>query len=299
MPIQNVVLVGADGKLGPTVLKALVSNGFTVTVLKRQSSKTPADYPADVKEVRVPDSFPYDALVSVLKGQDAVVVTTSGTLIDLQKNLGRAAAEAGVQRFIPADFGSVDSESENARKMVPLYGTKRDLRLYLQTLAEKHASFSWTAIVCGHFFDWSLDFMHIWVKTRTVDYLDGGNIRASASSLEQIAKATARILQHADNPETRNRILYIQSFCKTQVEVKEALERVTGEKWKVNDLESESFTREQQALMKEGIDKGTEQMVWILGVLEANWEKNDGFAMNLLGLEEEDLDVVVKAALEN
>jgi hypothetical protein len=38
--------------------------------------------------------------------------------------------------------------------------------------------------------------------------------------------------------------------------------------------------------------------VWILGAHEANWEQNDGFAMKLLGLEEEDLDTVVKAALE-
>jgi hypothetical protein len=58
-------------------------------------------------------------------------------------------------------------------KFAKQYVSKRDLRLYLQTLAHEYLPFSWTALVCGHFFDWSLDFMHMWVKTRTVDYLDG------------------------------------------------------------------------------------------------------------------------------
>jgi len=298
MPIKNVALLGADGKLGPTVLNALLSSKFNVTVLKRESSRTPSNYPQSVKEIRIPDDFAHDTLVMTLKGQDAVIITTSGALIDLQKKLALAAAQAGVQRFIPADFGSVDSESENARKMVPLYGHKRGLRLYLQTLAEEYPAFSWTALVCGHFFDWSLKFMHIWVETHTINFLDDGNTKASASTLGQIAKAVARILERADNPETKNRILYVQSFCKTQVEVKEALERVTGEKWKVNVYESEKYTKEQKALMDEGNADAQEEVVWILGAQEANWEKNDGFAMDLLGLEEEDLDTVLKAALK-
>jgi hypothetical protein len=298
MSIQNVVLMGADGRLGPAVLKVLVSSGFTVTVLKRQSSKTKSDYPPYVKEARITDEFPHDDLVSIFKGQDAVVVTTSGSLINLQKKLALAAAEAGVQRFIPADFGSVDSESENARSLVPLYVAKRNLRLYLQSLAEEHPSFSWTALVCGHFFDMSLEFMHIWAKTRTIDFLDGGDIKASASSLKQVGKATARILLYADKPETKNRILYMQSFCKTQKEIKEGLERVTEEEWELQNFESAKYTKEQRELMAEGSAEATENVVWILGALEASWEGNEGFAMDLLGLEEENLDTVIKAALE-
>jgi hypothetical protein len=300
MPIKNVVLLGADGKLGPSVLDALVATGFTVTVLKRESSKTPSDYPSSVKETRVQDDFDVDVVSELLQGQDAVVVTTSGSLIDLQKKLALAAAKAGVQRFIPADFGSVDSESELARDLVPLYIHKRNFRLYLTDLAKEHPNFSWTALVCGHFFDWSLKFMHIWVKDRTVDILDDGSIKASASSLAQIAKATARILEYADKPETRNRILYVQSFCKTQIEVKEALERVTGGQWKVRRFGSDAFVKEKKALMENGgkdSTYATEEAVWWLGVVDANWEANDGFAMKLLDLEEEDLDAVVKVAL--
>jgi hypothetical protein len=300
MLIKNVAILGADGKLGPSVLNALLASKFAVTVMKRQSSKTQSNYPSSVKEVRIPDDFHVKELTRILQGQDAVVITTSGSLIDMQKSVALAAAKAGVQRFIPADFGSVDSESELARSLVPLYVHKRNLRLYLTELTEQYPKFSWTAIVCGHFFDWSLEFMHIWARDQRVDIIDDGNTKASASSLGLIAKATARVLEYADKPETKNKILYVQSFCKTQMEVKDALDRVTEREWRVQRFESNAFLNEKKALMEKGGREGadaTEDIVWWLGATDANWEKNDGFAMELLDLEEEDLDAVLKSAL--
>jgi hypothetical protein len=73
----------------------------------------------------------------------------------------------------------------------------------------------------------------------------------------QIAKATAKILQYADKPETQNRTLHVQSFCKTQKQVKEALERVTGEEWKVKNFDSEQYLKEQRVLMAEGNKEAT------------------------------------------
>ncbi|KIW05433.1 uncharacterized protein PV09_03943 [Verruconis gallopava] len=296
MAIKNVALLGADGKLGPSVLKELFSNGFSVTILKRQSSKSPSNYPSSVKEVKVPDEFTVDSLVPILEGQDAVVITTSGSLVDLQKRVALASAKAGVQRLIPADFGSVDSESLLARELVPLYVHKRNLRLYLDELTKLYPKFSWTALVCGHFFDWSLEFMHIWKKERVIDILDDGNVKASASSLAQVARATARILQNIDLNDTANRILYVQSFCKTQIEVKEALERVTGESWSVRSFNRDEFLKDKMSAMKSG-ENAIEDVVWWLGVIEANWENRNGFAMDLLGLEEEDLDSVIRIAV--
>jgi hypothetical protein len=311
MPIKNVVQIGADGRLGPSVLKELLNANFSVTVLKRQSSTSVSKYPPSVKEIRIPDAFDLDTLAEALKGQDAVIMTTLPKFMDMQKRVALAAAKVGVQRFIPADFGSVDSDSSIARELVPhYYVPKYTFRQYLNELAEQYPTFSWTSLVNGHFFDLSLEFMHIWVKKRTIDYLDDGNIKASASSLGQIGKATAKILVHADKLETKNRLLYTQSFCKTSVELKEALERVTGEQWKAQSHESDAFLKKHMALMKqnnrdpweedgpEGA-KAREDVVWWLGATDADWTKRDGFAMRLLELEEEDLDEVLKIALSH
>ena len=98
MPISNVALLGADGNLGPAVMSALLEAKFKVTVLKRESSKSKSSYPATVHEIRIPDDFNHRALVQALEGQDAVVVTITGSQIENQKKLADAAVEAGIQR---------------------------------------------------------------------------------------------------------------------------------------------------------------------------------------------------------
>jgi putative NADH-flavin reductase len=95
MSIQKVTLLGADGKLGPSIYDALVSGGFTVTVLKRQSSKSKTSYP---NQVSVPDEFKVEDLVGVLRGQDAIVITIKGSETELQKRIADACIEAGVKR---------------------------------------------------------------------------------------------------------------------------------------------------------------------------------------------------------
>lgn len=102
MAIKSVVLLGADGKLGPSILQSLVANGFDVTVLKRKSSKSQTPHP---KQVLVSDAFEVDELVEVLKGQDAVVVTIKGSETMLQKRIADACIKAGVKRKIFADSG--------------------------------------------------------------------------------------------------------------------------------------------------------------------------------------------------
>jgi uncharacterized protein YbjT (DUF2867 family) len=143
MSIRTVALLGADGNLGPSVLQELVKAGFQVTVLKRQSSKSPDKYPKGVAVSRVDDELSMKSLTNALHGQDAAVATIKGSQTDVQKRLADACIEAGVRRFIPADFGSCDSSSTLTQDLVPLYKRKTELREYLQGLANEHPSFTW------------------------------------------------------------------------------------------------------------------------------------------------------------
>lgn len=77
MAIKKVALLGANGKLGPAILDALLARDFEVTVLKRESSRSPDDYPAGVKVAKIPDQMEIERLTEVLRGQDALVVTIS------------------------------------------------------------------------------------------------------------------------------------------------------------------------------------------------------------------------------
>lgn len=291
MGIKNVALLGANGTLGPSVLDELLAASFTVTVLKRASSNSPDNYPSGVLIAQVPDDMDVDTLAEILRSQDALVATIKGSQTDVQVKLAQACVKAGVQRMIPADFGSCDSSSQWTQNLVPLYKHKTALREQLTELAKQNTGFSWTSLVCGHFFDWSPEFLHIYPKQRKADIIDDGTTKWSASTLSQIGKATARILQKPD--ETRNQAVYVQSFCISQNELMAALEHATSSKWETTKFDSKLYEKEEKAKADDGDLEAVENLVWMLGALDADWTKRENFAMQKLGLENEDLQTIV------
>ena len=294
MTLTNVVLVGANGTLGPSILHALLSaNAFNVTVLSRSSSKS--TYPNSVQIVHVSDHPTTKELAQIFRGQDAVITAFAGSNDDLQIQYADAAAQVDVKRFIPADFGSCDSSSPRALELVPLYRAKQKVRQHLQQLASA-GSLSWTSLVCGHFFDHGLTsgLLQCDLKSRKARIFDGGDIRWSATTLGTIALAVTRILQKA--VETKNRMLYIQSVCVSQNELVRSLERLSGQSWQLEHVSSDDYIGETQAKLERDPKNAHEweNMVSVVGIIDANWEGKDDFANSLLGLESEDLDHLVK-----
>ncbi|TKA32524.1 hypothetical protein B0A50_01632 [Salinomyces thailandicus] len=295
-PIQNVALLGADGNLGPAILHALLSAKYTLTVLKRHSSTTPDTYPSPTKTLRIPDDLDHTALTTALTGQDALIVTIKGSQTEIQKELADAAQAAGVRRFIPADFGSCDSSTAEAQELVPLFKHKAQLRSYLQSLTLKHPTFTWTSLVTGHFFDWSLPFIHVNLAERKADVLDEGQHCCSMSTLARIGEATVRVLQREE--VTANRMLFVQSFCVRQGVVVEAFEKATEEAWGVEKFPADEFRVREKTKAEEGDVNAVENLVYYLGVVDGDWTKKHGFAMDLLGLEDEDVNAVVKDVIK-
>ena len=304
MTLTKIALVGANGKLGPSILNALLAaQTFDVTVLTRQSSQS--TYPPTVHISHVSNDPPIAELTTVLKGQDAVVVSFAGSNDALQIRYADAAAAAGVRRFIPADFGSCDSSSDRALELVPLYRAKARVRRHLQSLSLASAAasdkettgFSWTSVVCGHFFDWGLTtgFLQYDLKARKATVFDGGNVKFSASTLDRVALATVRCLQREE--QTRDRMLFVQSLCVTQNEVLAALRRITPrETWRVEHVSSDKFIGEVKDEMERDPKdaEAVEKMVAVVGIVDSNWEGKKDFANSLLGLESEDLDSLIK-----
>jgi putative NADH-flavin reductase len=297
MSLKKVLLVGANGTLGSVLLEGLVSsNSFDVSVARRESSKSTPAHAESISIVTIPDDFAIDALVSALKGQDVVIASFPLTnVVDQHLRLAEASAKAGVKRFIPADFGSCDAQSEQAKKLLKLYRDKDEVRNKAIELVKEYPDFSWTSIVCGHFFDYGIrdGLLHTDLTTNTAVILDKGDVPASASTLSRVAESLVAVLKHPDS--TKNRLLYVQSFCKTQLEVVAALEKATGAEWKKEFVNSDEFLQEQTDKMAVKYDPhALEKIVFVLGALDAEWPKRgDAFAMKELGLEDEDLDEVI------
>lgn len=294
MAVKNVALIGAKGRLGPSILNALIrSRSFNITVISRKASKS--QYPDSVQVRYIFDDPTHAELLKVFQGQDAVIVTFAGSNSDLQIRLADAAAESGVKRFIPADFGSCDSSSPRALELVPLYKAKTKVRDHLIELAGK-SNLTWTSLVCGHFFDYGLksDLLNFDVNARKVRIFDGGDIKWSTTTLETIGRATVEIIKKEG--ETRNRMLYIQSFSITQNEVLKSVEKAMGQKWQVEHVRSEDFITQTKAVMDKDPEDAdaVEQMVSVVGIVDADWTGKPDFANDLLGLDDENLDEVVQ-----
>ncbi|KAM0324657.1 hypothetical protein ACHAQA_008048 [Verticillium albo-atrum] len=303
MSIKKVALVGANGTLGSVLLTTLVgAAAFDITAVIRDGSSSSPPYPASqVRVVTVDKGLTLASLKEALAGQDAVIAAFPLKDPEAHLRLVEAAAAAGVKLFIPADFGSIDADNTRARELVPLYRHKRAVRVRAQELTEEYPGFSWAGIVCGHFFEWGVKegFFHTDLEKHTADIFDGGKHRASTTTLTRVGEAVVRILKLYPREEVRNRTLFIQSFCIDQNELVASLEKATGTKWAVNDLDSEAFIKEKKAKADSGDLAAIEDLVFAIGTLDADWTEREDFAMKLLGFENEDLDAVVGSVLKS
>lgn len=149
-PIKNIILIGAGGNLGPTILSAfLTDTRFTISILARHSSKSV--YPAHLKIHHISDDYPEAELIEAFRGQDAVISSIATANALLQKRMADAALQAGVKRFVPSEFGS-DTRNEKARAILPqTFERKIEVVEYLKS--KEGEGLTWTAFVTGPFFE--------------------------------------------------------------------------------------------------------------------------------------------------
>lgn len=303
MAIRNVALIGGTGTLGAPVLKALKASEFNISVLNRQTSKSV--YPR-TKVITIPDDLNVDQVARALKENEihALIITIAGSHVESQKKLIDAAFKGGVQRVMPAEFGSCDSADEKTNEILPLMKGKKAVRDYLLTLEAKKrdsgaTNLTWTSLITGHFFDYGLTcgLLKFDVRGRKAYILDGGDIKFSGSNLDFIGKAVIKILE---NPgETANKLLYVHSNHVTQLELLAALEKATGDKFERIEQKSEEELAVVRPKMLQGDGEAREEVVAVWGVVASDWKGKDGFANTLLGLEEDNLDDTVRSVIAN
>ncbi|KAI0377198.1 NAD(P)-binding protein [Hypomontagnella monticulosa] len=226
--ITKVTLAGAQGNLGSALLEQLVAAGFQVSVLTRQDSYRTFPSTVVVKPVNY-DSL--DSLTDALRGQDAVVSALNDAGIPKQFNLIEAAIKAGVKRFIPSDFGS-NTFNEKSEKL-PGYKPKVDTHDALAKAAA-NSDLTWTVVINGPWLDWgvAVGFLANY-KDRTIELPDGGDRKASVTSLPTIGRTVAAVLK---NPEaTKNRAVYVQEAAISQKDLENYLKKAVGaDGWKEN-----------------------------------------------------------------
>ena len=305
------MLVGAHGTLGSVILSGLLAHEqFTVTILQRKKSNSRAsahENNSRLSVTKIEPEFDLIDLTSALRGFDVVIAAFPLTDVSVHLRLVEAAFRAEVRRYIPADYGSCDAASPRAQELLKLYRDKTMVQNKCEKLATSSSTadgengsnrFTWTSIICGHFFDSSLQdgFLHFNLDTCTARILDGGGIKASASTLRRVAEAVVAILQMPE--KTANKALFVQSFNPSQNDILASLQKATGREWKREELDSNKYLEDTMKQLEGGDDDAVGDVVFVLGTMDADWTTRDGFAMELLGLRDEDLDEVVAKVVQ-
>ena len=290
MSIKNVVIIGAGGNLGPSVLRAFLSSSFNTSILSREGSNS--IFPSGLNVLRANyDSI--DSLKQAFQGQDAVVSLVGGGALGDQNKLIDAAIAAGVKRFIPSEFGS-DTPNPKTRAVVPVFEAKVGTVNYLKS---KEDAISWTSVITGPFFDWGLKvgFLGFNAKNKTATIVDSGNATFSTTNLGIVGDAVVKALENAE--ATKNQYVYVSGFQTSQNEILAATEKITGEKWAVTKISAKDHIAKGKELLQKGDFSGLGQLIQAVtfGDEQLGDLKPSGLWNDKLGLKQDSFEDTIKA----
>jgi NmrA-like family len=139
----------AGGNLGPAIINALHDANFTVSVLSRETSTSVFPSWATVLKT----DYSLSSVLKSFRGQDAVVSAVGPMGIPEQTKMIDAAAEVGVKRFIPSEFGA-DRRKGIQPDFERLQQGKVKVFDHLVKKSEENKNFTWSSLATGPLLDW-------------------------------------------------------------------------------------------------------------------------------------------------
>ncbi|KAK5706992.1 hypothetical protein LTR17_021079 [Elasticomyces elasticus] len=315
--IKNIAIVGASGQVGSSVLKHLLESpkGFNITVITRTDSQATFPSSVTVKKGTYDDTkFMEDAF----KGQDAAIFALHYSAQAAQDSMLDAAAKAGVKWLIPNEYAG-DGMNEAMMKAAPAFAPKLQSRKHIEELSKTYEGVKWIGVTTNPFFESFLVAsskifgIDVAAHTATI-YPDAG--RFNTSTLDRIGLSMTRMLSlpisDSSNPRASlqhyaNNFLYTSSYCVTQTELLQAIQKAKGESeadWTVNkDKTVKESIEQSEAAMKEGNFQAGFALVvyrYIGEGLGGNYEDKAQEDRKALGLEAEQdsFEAAVKRVLK-
>ncbi|KAJ5970637.1 uncharacterized protein N7479_000555 [Penicillium vulpinum] len=294
--LKNVAIIGASGRIGRIILDSLdASSQFEITVISRKESN--ANFPPSVTALKT--DYSDKDLEALFKGKDVVISAVGASAFGEQKKFVDAAIRAGVKRFIPSEF-SANSQNDAVLQLLPLFEQKKELVEYLKS--KETDGLTWTGIAASGLFDWGLanGFLGFDITSHTATIWDGGDKSFTLTNQKALGEAVASVLVHSH--EGRNQFLFIASVETTQKDILAVLEEESGVKWTVNETTTDIQVNEGVKKLAAGDFNGAFPLVRATAFgntpgLHSNYAKEEKLANNVLGLELETVNDVIKRVL--
>jgi hypothetical protein len=190
-----------------------------------------------------------ESLKAAMQGQDVIISMVGPAQASEQQRYVDAAIAAGVQRFFPSEFGPYSRQSLYSSLSPYVAQPKNALVDYLRS---KEQQISWTAVICGGFFEWAMEdgMMGFDLATRTVEFIDGGNGIVTHTLLPVVVKALVAMLEQAE--ETKNQYVFISSFSVSTQEIFQVVNAIDDHEWTIKQSKAEDILAQGQRRVANG-----------------------------------------------
>jgi uncharacterized protein YbjT (DUF2867 family) len=214
--MARILIVGATGQLGRELVTACRQENAEIHVLVRSATRRDAARMKPLEDASVTvhegDLADGDRLRRACGAVDVVISAVGGLQIADQARLIKAAKDAGVQRFVPSDFG-LDPAAAGPGSCA-LFDAKKAVQDAVKataipyTFIHANAFFSYWAFSLG-----DLTRLGGKVPPDEVNVYGDGNVMGALNSVADIAKVTVRAVH---DPRLRNQELHIRANTITQ-----------------------------------------------------------------------------------
>ena len=170
---RRVAVFGATGQVGTPLTRSLLKQGHHVVAVSRGRSTHNESRLVDLEERGAQLAFcenlrRVDLVAEILKGCDTLVAAVRADrefLVEVEPVLLEAASKAGVQRFVPNEFG-VHTQGLDYGSGV-IFDRKKDFQKLLFA-----SGLEWTLFFCGGIFDYILPNLRYFERITTFGDLD-------------------------------------------------------------------------------------------------------------------------------
>ncbi|EFQ34464.1 uncharacterized protein GLRG_09608 [Colletotrichum graminicola M1.001] len=253
-PIKKVAILGGTGALGEALVPALLKAGFEVTCVSRPGSKA-AVFPGVV--VKTADYTDVAALTEAFSNHDAVVEAFNPAGATHQARILKAILAAGVRHITTPDF-SGNTFHPNAKDIFifnPKLAAQQELE---RVVAESDGKLTWTAIVTGPWYDWTIEKGIFWINkaNRTITRYGSGDQKCSMSRHALNGEALVAVL--SDHENYRNRPAYFASHTVSTNQLISTVHKLGFTGWEVLDVPFDGFESRARAIWQKDTEMGVE-----------------------------------------
>lgn len=285
MSLPVVVLVGANGAVGPNVVKALASPAYKskiahpIRIVTSSESKIKekipevAASPKDYKLYTSANAETGEGLKEAFDGAD-IVINAAGITFS-HKNIVDAAVASKVKVYLPSEFGV--ALADDLGPFAKLFDGKKSSTAYARSFKELRT----VSVYSGTFYEYTFSIPGLGgLTSETTSTVYSPDAPFASTSLVDIGKVVAAIATKALNPTSIPEQVYFRGALLTRAQIAKYVSEATGKEVKITEEPAEKITEAAQAVLGNAVKGHTDFITVLVAILTQGYAPHSKINVN-------------------